>query len=62
MFALEKRLERLELVSLGGGIGSEPRQPVFLPLTLGHFLGVAALVVQLQLLLLLLPGAERAGG
>lgn len=55
MLALEKRLEGLELVSLGGGIGREPGQPVFFPLAPGHLLGVAALVV-------LLPGAERAGG
>lgn len=55
VFALEKRLEGLELVPLGGGIRCEPGQPVLFPLALGHLLGVAALVV-------LLPGAERAGG
>lgn len=55
VFALEKRLEGLELVSLGGGIRCEPGQPVLFPLALGHLLGVAALVV-------LLPGAEHAGG
>lgn len=44
MFALEKGLQRLELVALGGGIGSEPGQLVLFPLALGHLLGVAALV------------------
>lgn len=44
MFALEKGLQRLELVALGGGVGSEPGQLVLFPLALGHLLGVAALV------------------
>lgn len=54
VLALEKGLQGLELVSLGGGIGSEPGQPVLFPLALCHLLGVAALVV-------LLPEAEGAG-